>query len=114
MTAKTYLCVVRSPAGTCDSDTRSPAEMEQAFAKFNAWKAKFADNIVDLGGKLGGGAVVTAANVKDGPFAESKEIIGGYMIIRAEDMAQAVEVAQQSPGASSALSSVEVREIETF
>lgn len=87
--------------------------MEEMFAKFNAWKQKFADNIVDMGGKLGGGQVVTSESATGGPFIEAKEIIGGYMILQAESIDEAVTVAQQSPGAIMPGSSVEVREIVT-
>ena len=86
--------------------------MEQMYAKFNAWKEKFQDNIVDMGGQLGGGRVVTSDGVTDGPFVEAKEVVGGYMIVAADSMEQAVEVAQESPGVMPG-SSVEVREIST-
>ncbi len=93
-----------------DSPTPSPAQMEEMYAKFNAWKEKFKDNIVDMGGKLGGGKVVTTEGVTDGPFIEAKEIAGGFMIVSAESIDKAVEVAEQSPGVFPG-SSVEVREI---
>ena len=38
----------------------SPAKVEETYAKFNAWKEKFEHNLVDMGVKLGGGALVTA------------------------------------------------------
>ncbi len=83
------------------------------YAKFNAWKEKFQDNIIDMGGKLGGGKVVSADSATDGPFVEVKEVVGGFMIIQADTIEEAVEVAQQSPGVWSPGSSVEVREIHT-
>ena len=83
------------------------------YAKFNAWKEKFQKNIVDMGGKLGGGKVVTSEAATDGPFVEAKEVIGGYMIVSAESIEEAVEVARQSPGTAMPGSSVEVREIST-
>jgi hypothetical protein len=43
----------------------------------------------------------------DGPFAETKEQLGGYYLIEARDRAEAVEVAARIPGAR--LGSVEVR-----
>ncbi len=85
--------------------------MDEMYARFNAWKDKFADNIVDMGGKLGDGSVVTAETATDGPFMEVKEVIGGYMIVEADSVEQAMEVAQQSPGVAMPGSSVEVREI---
>ncbi len=45
-------------------------------------------------------------------FVEAKEVIGGYMIVSAESMEEAVEVARESPGVFPG-SSVEVREIST-
>ena len=73
---------------------------------------KFQHNIVDMGGQLGGGRVVTSDGVTDGPFVEAKEVVGGYMIVAADSMQQAVEVAQESSGVMPG-SSVEVREIST-
>lgn len=88
--------------------------MEEMYAKFFAWKEKFQNNIVDMGGKLGDdGKIVTSEGTTDGPFAESKEIIGGYMIISAESMEQAMEVVRESPGGAMPGSSVEIREIST-
>ena len=87
--------------------------MEEMYAQFNAWKEKFQAKIVDMGGKLGGGKVVTSEGATDGPFVEAKEIVGGFMIVEAESMAEAVEVAQESPGVAMPGSSVEVREITT-
>jgi hypothetical protein len=45
----------------------------------------------------------------DGPFAETKEQLGGYYMIEARDMAEAVQVASRIPGARHG--SVEVRRI---
>ena len=111
MTKKKYLCIQRSvPSDT--SEQPSPAQMEQMYAKFNGWREKFQGNIGDMG-KLGGGAVVTAEAVTDGPFVEAKEIAGGFMIVEAESLEEAAQVAQESPGVMMPGSSVEVREIRT-
>lgn len=45
--------------------------------------------------------------IMDGPFAETKEQIGGYYIIEAENMDRAVDIAAKIPGAR--FGSVEVR-----
>ena len=114
MPQKKYLCMQRSQPGGGSSERPSPAQMQEMFAKFNAWKEKFKDNIVDMGGKLKGpGAIVTAEGATDGPFVEAKEVIGGFMIVSAETLEQAIEVAQQSPGTAMPGSSIEVREIAT-
>jgi len=45
--------------------------------------------------------------------ARSGVVVGGFMIISADTLEEAIEVARQSPGTCSPGSSVEVREIET-
>ncbi len=115
MSKQNYLCIQRNrPGQPGKGQAPSPAQMEEMYAKFNAWKEKFQGNIVDMGGKLsGGGKIVTAEGAKDGPFVEAKEVIGGYMIVSAESIEEAVEVARQCPGVARPGSSVEVREINT-
>lgn len=110
MPTKKYLLIQRSAPGA--RERPSPAEMQQMYAAFQAWSEKFRDNILDMGGKLSpGGKVVTASAVTDGPFVESKEIVGGYMLVTADGYERAVEVARESPGVMAPGSSVEVREI---
>ncbi len=58
------------------------------------------------GGK-GGNAVYT-----DGPFAETKEVLGGFYLIEASDLDEALKWAQQIPGAWHG--SVEVRPVMEF
>lgn len=87
--------------------------MQEMYAVFDAWKKKFHANIVDLGGRLGGGKVVTAHGATDGPFVETKELVGGFMIVAAESLDEAVQVARECPGVVMPGSSVEVREIHT-
>jgi len=40
---------------------------------------------------LGGGSVVTSESATDGPFVEAKEIVGGFMIVSADSLAEAIE-----------------------
>jgi hypothetical protein len=47
--------------------------------------------------------------LRDGPFSESKEMVGGFFLLACEDRAQAVALAQQCPAAQWA--TVEVREL---
>jgi len=50
--------------------------------------------------------------VTDGPFAEAKEIVGGYAIVRAASRAEAIEIAKRYPHAK--WGPVELREILFF
>ena len=52
----------------------------------------------------GGEAVVT-----DGPFAETKEQLGGYYLVEADDLDAAIEIAARIPGAL--YGSIEIRPI---
>jgi hypothetical protein len=86
--------------------------MHEMFAVFNAWKEKFKENILDMGGKLkSGGKIVSASGVTDGPFVEVKEIVGGFMIVAAESYERALEIAKEGPGMIMPGSSIEIREI---
>jgi hypothetical protein len=48
----------------------------------------------------------------DGPFAETKEQLGGYYLIEAKDLNEAIQVATRIPSAKTG--SIEVRPIMTF
>ena len=112
MPKRNYLCIQRSQAGK--GEKPSPAQMQEMYAKFSGWKEKFQEKIVDIGGKLKvGGKIVTSEGATDGPFVETKEVIGGYMIVSAESMEEAIEIVRRSPGVWMPGSSVEVREIST-
>lgn len=115
MPKQKYLCIQRSKSGSKPEkgENLSPAKMEEMYAIFNAWKEKFQENIVDIGGRLGSGKIVTSEGAEDGPFVEAKEIIGGYMIVSAKSLEEAMEIARQCPGVVGPGSSVEIREIYT-
>jgi hypothetical protein len=49
-------------------------------------------------------------SVTDGPFAETKEVLGGFYLIEARDLNEAIQLASQSP--SLRIGSVEVRPID--
>jgi hypothetical protein len=90
----------------------SPEQMQQMFAAYKAWKEKFKDDIFDMGDKLKSeGRVVTASGVADGPFVEAKEVVGGYMIVSAEDYDGAVEVVRACPAVHAPGVSLEIREL---
>jgi len=113
MSQKQYMCILRSAAGNCETDEKpSPSDMEQMFAKYQEWQDKFADNILDMGGALGDSAsVVSQDGVSDGPFVEIKEIIGGYMLLKAESLEEVNEVIKASPMIENPSVSIEIRNI---
>ena len=60
-----------------------------------------AEGVVESGRPLAGEGKVIAgkdAAISDGPFAEAKETVGGYFIVNARTIDDAVAVAKQCPG----------------
>jgi hypothetical protein len=78
----------------------SKADIEAAIDKFYAWyEANIATGVFKPGSRLTtDAALVTREGIRtDGPFAEGKEVIGGYWIIVAESLAAAAAIASENP-----------------
>jgi len=111
--ATNYLLLFRHPAEGPDP---TPQEMEQIFGKWMAWmkgmkaKGQFvgADRLDDSGKVVRN---PRGATVTDGPFAEAKEIVGGFVIVAAPSLAAATEIAKGCPGLERG-TIVEVRPVE--
>ena len=78
-------------------------------------------------GKLAGGEKLTAGGVRhvkvkdgkpvvtDGPYAEAKDVVGGYFVIEAKDQAEAEAIAKDCPHVTIAASNwIEIRPIESM
>lgn len=93
----------------------SPEQMQAQLAKWGEWMGMLASQGKLTGGQplLPMGKVVsgTAKKVTDGPFAEGKELVGGYVTIRVENEAEALQFASSCPTLVFDEGSVEVREI---
>jgi hypothetical protein len=80
----------------------SPEQMQQTMKKWMDWKDTLEKNghLKQLGERLDGtGKVVRGKSkaVTDGPYVEVKDSIGGYMLVEAKDMDQAVALAKGCP-----------------
>jgi len=80
----------------------SPEEMQRISDQWMAWFKRLteegravAGNPLEPKGKIVSGA---SGRVVDGPFAESKEAIGGYFLLQVNDMDEAVAIAKDCPG----------------
>lgn len=96
----------------------SPAERQQLMQQWNDWyDALAARGKVQHGRPLAlHGRVVSGPRgerVTDGPFAETKEVVGGYFFLNAADLDEATEIAKQCPGLPIGLT-VEVRPVADF
>ena len=111
--AKQYLLLLRQP-NTGPGPT--PEQLRGIMAEFGVWMAGLHEkgavagtNGLEPAGKVlrePGGAVIT-----DGPYAEAKEIVGGYILVNARDLDEAVAIARGCPGLNHRLA-VEVRPVQ--
>lgn len=93
---------------------QSPEEMQAHMEVWKTWMGNLAGKgqLVD-GLPLGsGGKVVVSAGdtITDGPFAEGNDIVGGYLIVNANTMDEAVDISKGCPIFEHE-GTVEVREI---
>lgn len=90
----------------------SPEERQQLLQQWNAWyDGLAASGKVQHGQPLETtGRVVRERRVTDGPFAESKEAVGGYFLLTVADIDEATAIAQQCPSLRLGMS-VEVRPV---
>ena len=92
----------------------SPEEEQSRMAVWEKWMdGLIARNLLaGRGNRLNGqGRTVKSGVVTNGPFAETKEIIGGYIIIRAKDIDEAAEIVRESPPVAAGWVSAEVRSV---
>ena len=105
---------------TNETQDSQASEQEQAatMAGYNAFGAEFKDKITG-GDALLPTSSATTVRVRegktlttDGPFAETKEQLGGYYEINAENLDEAMQIASRIPGAT--VGSIEVRPVMVF
>ena len=90
-----YLVLSR---GQWDADA-SPEEIQGAIDRFYTWYEQLVEQgTIKRGQRLARERkTVSRLGVVDGPFAETKEMIGGYWIIVAANLQQAAEIASRNP-----------------
>jgi hypothetical protein len=113
-----YLCLIYDNEARWATMSRDDGDriMKEYF--------EFTDDIKKSGHMLAGESLTptsTATTVRvrngklgttDGPFAETKEQLGGFYMIEAKDLNEAIQVAARIPGAKTG--SIEVRPVEVF
>ena len=113
-----YLCLIyESEALEAQRDDATNGAILGAYMEFT-------ESIQSSGNMIAGDALMpteTATTVRirdgqlmttDGPFAETKEQLGGYYLIEAEDLDSAIDIAARIPSAKTG--SIEVRPIMVF
>ncbi len=108
-----YLLLLRQPK---TGPGPTAAQMREIMAHFAEWMARLRAEgaLVSSHGLKPKGKVLRGRrgqNVSDGPYAETKEIVGGYVLIRARNAAHALRFARACPGLDYRLT-VEVRPVK--
>ncbi|MDB5222490.1 MAG: transcription initiation protein [Chitinophagaceae bacterium] len=92
----------------------SPEEMQAVMKQWMDWIGGIAaqNKLADKGNRLGSeGKVVRANNIiTDGPYTEIKELIGGYIAVKADSFEEASEMAKGCPIFNTG-GNLEIREI---
>ena len=111
-TTSEYMLLFR---GTHWDKSLSPEQLQKVMGQWSAWferlleegKIKSAHPLMDEG------KIVTwkkGQTVADGPFAESKEAIGGYFLLEIGDLDEALRIAKECPALQYGMT-VEVRPV---
>lgn len=109
MTTSDYLLISR---GQWD-ESASKEDVQDAIDRFYTWYEKgVADGVLKPGSRLENrGRRVSRSGITDGPFAEAKELVGGYWFIVAESLDHAARIASENPCLAFGLT-LEIRPLE--
>ena len=94
-----FLYVYRGGHRDGGLNKQSPEEIQRIMEKWMTWMQGLAEkgHLKDRGHPLEpAGKLVTSKTVTDGPYAE-KDLVGGYSLIEAKDLAQAAELSKGCP-----------------
>ncbi len=96
---KDYVFLFR---GGLDFRTASPEQLQKAMQKWQVWMDKLAKDgkLSSSGNRLAGtGSVIKGEKkqVFEGPYVEGKEIVGGFIAVKAADLEEAIEISKGCP-----------------
>lgn len=97
-----YMLILHDTVG--EFDDVSPSKMQAIIQKYGAWAKSLAERGLHAGGeKLSDDAgrhlkqENGSVTVVDGPYAEAKEVVGGYFMVKAESLDDAEALARDCP-----------------
>ena len=92
----------------------SPEQMQESMGKWMAWIEKLNKEGKYVAGEplLPGGKLIKGKNktVTDGPYTEGKELVGGFFVVNAADINEAVKLCDDYPDYENG-GSIQVRQI---
>lgn len=97
----------------------SPEEQQAWSQEIFGWYEKVGSTgkLPDGGAQLQGAETartVRAGGVTDGPFMETKEVLGGYSLLETDTYDEAVEISKTWPGVDRGLVAIELRPVVQF
>jgi hypothetical protein len=95
------------------------AEQQAWSSEIMAWYEKHGSTgaVADMGHQLQAAETartVRAGGITDGPFMETKEVLGGYTVLEAATFDEAVDLTQTWPGVDRGLITIELRPVVEF
>lgn len=108
---KYAMLIVDTPNGPSPQTPESGAWYAEVVAWYEKWDAT---GRLDSGHQLQGvrtAKTVRSSGVTDGPFIETREALGGYSVIDAGSIDEAVEIAKTWPGVDLGWITIEVRPV---
>jgi hypothetical protein len=106
-----FILIFRSEPGTT---VPTPEQMKQISQPWQDWMGSLAaqNKLANMGNRLDydGSVLKTGQVVTNGPYAEIKEVIVGYSVVKASDLKEAIELAKGCPILVTG-GSVEVRQV---
>jgi hypothetical protein len=92
------------------------SDLESWMAEIGAWYEKHASSgkLADAGHQLDWphkAKTVRASGVTDGPYMESKEVLGGYSLLETATIDEAVEISKTWPGVDKGWIAIEIRPV---
>ncbi|MGZ3933081.1 MAG: YciI family protein [Bacteroidia bacterium] len=110
---KEFLLLFRG--GDAERKQLSPEQIEAHMKRWQDWIGSIARKNILVGAQPleSGGRVLkgTSKKLTDGPFMEGKEVLGGYVLLKANTIEEATEIAKGCPNLEAESGTVEIREI---
>ncbi|MBA3662712.1 MAG: hypothetical protein H0W61_00700 [Bacteroidetes bacterium] len=113
---KEFLLLFRG--GDAERKHLSPEQIEAHMKRWQDWIGSIAQKNILVGAQplINTGKVISGTSKKltDGPFMEGKEILGGYVLLKAGTIEEAAEIANGCPNLEAESGTVEIREVGTM
>lgn len=112
-----YMLILRASI-EMDYSQITPADMQKVIEGYEKWagglaaegRLKGGQKLTDEGGKVMHPQSDGSVTTKDGPYVETKEVVGGYYVIQADSYDHAVELCKGHPNFK--FGTVEIRELD--